>query len=91
MNKQQIIDEFMDHIDFEKIHRVMQSLDWSWQGTRGVPELYEIRQFLRKLLNEFIDRNLDGIRCGGFCIQKEGDIIRVSFEVNSWEVDLTEE
>lgn len=91
MNKQEIIDSFMDYMDFNKIHNTMEALNWSWVNTNGVPEVWEIRQFFRQLLNEFIDRHLSAIQSGGFCIWKEDDVIRAAFEVESWEVDLTEE
>lgn len=92
MNKQIIIDEIMDFLDFEKIHRVMEALNWGWVDTEGeVPEVWEIRQFLRKLLNKFIDSNLDLLESGGFVITKieteDGEAIKVIFNVESWETE----
>lgn len=59
----------------------MKFLNWTWATTGAVPEIYEIRQFLRKLLNEFIDKNLSQIQCGGFRVRKEEDDIIVTFEI----------
>lgn len=91
MCRQEIIDSFMDYMDFNKIHNTMKALNWSWVGTNGVPEVWEIRQCFRQLFNEFIDRRLSAIQSGGFHIWREGGIIKAAFEVESWEVDLTEE
>lgn len=82
----------MDFLDFEKIHRVMEALNWGWVDTEGeVPEVWEIRQFLRKLLNKFIDSNLDLLESGGFVITKieteDGEAIKVIFNVESWETE----
>lgn len=77
----------MDYMDFNKIHKAMKALDWKWYFTDGVPEIYEIRQFLREQLHYFMDNNLKELSCGGFLIRKDNDTIRVVFEVASWEVD----
>lgn len=81
MTKQEIIDNCMDYLDFEKIHKVMKFLNWTWTPTYQVPEIYEIRRFLRNLLNEFIDKNLPQIQCGGFRIRKDRDSIIITFEI----------
>lgn len=86
MEKQKIIDEVMDFLDFDKIHKVMLLLNWSWARYNQVPETYEIRQFLRELLHEFIDQELNELQCGGFCIRKYNEGIRVSFEIETLEV-----
>ena len=87
-SKQEIIDEVMDYLDFEKIHNTMIALNLQWWNIDGVPEIYQIRQFLRKLLNELIDENLKEIQCGGFRVRKEHEVIIVTFEVESLEVEL---
>ena len=76
----------MDFLDFEKIHKTMETLNWHWAGVGGVPEIYEIRQFLRKFLKEFLDEDLPESSCGGFRIWKGRDTINISFEVTSLEI-----
>lgn len=88
MCKQGIIDNFMDYMDFNRIHEVMVALDWKWASTNGVPEVSEIRQTFRRLVNELFDRDLEAIQTGGFRIWIEDDAIKAAFEVESWEVDL---
>jgi len=29
-NEQKMVDECMDYLDFEKVHKVMTFLDWKW-------------------------------------------------------------
>lgn len=86
MNKQAMIDEVMDFLKFEKIHKVMKFLNWEWAPENRVPEIYELRQFVRQLINELIDRNLAEIQCGGFRVRKGSESIIVTFEVESLEV-----
>lgn len=76
----------MDFLDFEKIHKVMEALNWTWAGCDGVPEIFELRRFLRELLNEFVDRNLLSTSCGGFNICRIKNTIRVSFELTQWTI-----
>jgi len=47
------IEHIMDTFDFNKVHKVMTSLDWAWYcggGAEKVPELCELRQTARILL-----------------------------------------
>lgn len=88
MCRQEIIDNFMDYMDFNRIHEVMVALDWKWAFTNGVPEVSEIRQTFRKLVNELFDEDLKDIQTGGFHIWIKDDVIRAAFEVESWEVEL---
>ena len=37
MRRQEIIDSFMDYMDFNKIHEVMVALDLEWASTNWVP------------------------------------------------------
>lgn len=86
MSDQEIIDEIMDFLDFEKIHKTMEALNWYWADVDGIPEIYEIRHFLRKLLKEFLDENLSESSCGGFRIWKSQNTVNISFEITSLEV-----
>ena len=87
MTKQEIIDDVMDYLNFEKIHKVMVATNWEWANVNGVPEVYQLRQFLRKFLRDFLDSTNVEAACGGFYIKRyEDGSIKVSFEVNSWTV-----
>lgn len=86
MNKQEIVDEVMDFLEFEKIHKVMKFLNWEWAPENRIPEIYELRRFVRELINDLIDKNLSEIQCGGFRVRKCNESIIVTFEIESLEV-----
>lgn len=88
MNKQKIIDKVMDYMNFDKIHKAMEALNWIWYPDNEVPEIPRIRQFVRRLLNQLIDENLKGIQSGGLYISKTDDKIRISFEVTHLDVEI---
>jgi hypothetical protein len=91
------INEILDNFDFEKVKRVMDFLNWEWAGSNGVPEIYELRQHARKLMNTAVTECLKSkgtdytTECGGFrveCNKYEGDpkiYLRLSFNLESWE------
>jgi hypothetical protein len=59
MNRQEQIDDIMDHFDFEKVHKAMVALEWVWHnsstGRSEVPERWEIRKRARTLLHNAMD------------------------------------
>lgn len=71
---QSIIDDIMDNFDFRKVHRVMKYLNWTWASSNGVPEVFELKDCARRLLNEclcsMIMKGEDtwGIATGGFYV-----------------------
>lgn len=89
MSRQHIIDEVMDYFNFEKIHKTMLFLNWTWHNT-GVPEIYELRQFVRELLNQLFEENLKEISCGGFHLYRKEDSIVVTFELTYLDIDINE-
>lgn len=45
------IEYTLDFLDYGKIHKAMDALDWNWVGsTFGIPETWELRQAARNLL-----------------------------------------
>lgn len=86
MNKQDIIDEIMDYLNFEKIHKTMQILNWTWliDEQFQIPSIPQIRRFLRKQLNTFLNENLKFISCGGFEIFKIEEDIHVVFAITDY-------
>lgn len=50
---QSLIDEVMDNFDFNKVRKVMKQLNWRWASAEdGIPEVYELKDSARRLLNE---------------------------------------
>jgi len=62
--------EVLDNFDFDKVLKVMEFLDWKWQGK--IPEKVELIQTARKLLIETMEMLFDkseeitAISTGGF-------------------------
>ena len=53
--RDQMIDAVMDEFDFEKVHRVMNFLEWKWINERKdleVPSIAQLKQAARRLLRE---------------------------------------
>jgi len=94
---QDAIDNIMDNFDFEKVHRVMEYLDWKWAGIDGygVPNIYELRKRARMLIKEAVkdlERDKEcNISTGGFCVSAwrapEDDkvFIKLSFVITDWD------
>lgn len=73
---QEKVDYIMDSFDFHKVHKVMQTLNWTWVSgpdsdfKMEVPDEFEIRRSVRKLFNElftyFTDADRGNVATGGF-------------------------
>lgn len=72
-------DNIMQEFDFEKIHRVMEALEWGWavsgDFTTRVPETSEIRREAKRLMDEVIKQYAEtgetwcGVATGGFDVE----------------------
>jgi len=68
------IHSIMMYIDFEKIHNVMEFLDWGWRN-EGVPTVESIKNELFDLLIRVVeegakeDKSSYSISCGGFLVE----------------------
>lgn len=53
--------------DFEKVHRVMESLNWEWVSTAGrkVPSVETIKEEAKRLLLSVYTDERGSISCGG--------------------------
>ena len=83
---QKLIDEVMDCFDFERVHKAMVALDWTWHDVDGVPDVYEIKKHARALLKDAIKRNVI-LSTGGFRVGFDPDeeVLFLEFIVDSWE------
>ena len=64
------VNEVMDLFDYERVHKVMEFLDWKWAG-KDIPEIYDLRVKSRKLLEEAANKVIEGeeyyfVATGGF-------------------------
>ena len=47
-------DEAMQCVDFDRIHKVMEFLDWRWAAIDGVPSIYQLITLVQKLYKDFL-------------------------------------
>jgi phage pi2 protein 07 len=68
-NHQKIVEEIIDYTDFEKIHKVMEALNWTWATTEGrVPTEEELKEQAKSLLFESLKKKCN-VATGGFWIE----------------------
>jgi len=71
--------------DFEKVHSVMEFLDWEWHGKDGrhVPSIVEMIRNLEDLLKSaisFMDNGFSSVGTGGFMVEIfEDNDVEISF------------
>ena len=53
---QEQIDYILDSFDFETVKKTMDTLQWLWYDTVGVPEIYDLRVHARRLLKEVCEQ-----------------------------------
>jgi hypothetical protein len=66
---QEQIDEIMDTFDFERVHKVMEYLDWTWGGYPESPSISVIRIHARERLKDAVKHGSSNT--GGFVATKE--------------------
>lgn len=79
------IEDILDEFNFEKVHKAIEALDWTWYYN-GVPTIAELRRSARRLLNDVAE--VDGditMGTGGFQAQKRYGNIGLLFCIdNVW-------
>lgn len=87
-NKTQVeqINEIMDWFDFDKVHRAMQALNWTWYG-KDVPLVGQIRKQARELLTEVANTDASCVSTGGLKASKTDGILFLEFVVEYWEAE----
>lgn len=80
LNKLEIANAVMDQIDFERIEKTMEALNWGWASTSGLPPVKsQIMKFARKeILNNisnlaYLQGDSLTTSCGGFTVRSEID------------------
>lgn len=84
-----VAEKLLGSFDFDRVHNVMVLLGWKWQrnGLEHVPEVPELRESARELLDALIRQGHSGsISSGGFVARRvtyteEGLSLRLSFVV----------
>ncbi len=82
---QEMADEIMDEFDFDKVHRCMVALNWTWHDCAGVPEKSELRRACRGWLRNAIAGRAGA--SGGFSVRidREEGSLTLQFIVEAWD------
>lgn len=77
--------EIGESFDWEKVHKTMKHLNWTWWNTEGVPSIFQIIEKARGLCE---DAYISGYSAtGGFqaSYDKETNRLKLEFVVSNWE------
>lgn len=90
MKKKKAIEHILDNFDFERVHKVMTVLNWTWYFTEGVPEISDLRKEARRLLKDVAKRKEDRVctGTGGFEVYKEDGVLELKFVVAEWDEEF---
>lgn len=95
MEKQKAISGIIENFDFEKVHKVMEFLEWGWQDD-GVPTIGKLMLSAQKRLEEAFDycnsnKTNYYTGSGGFHIKADYDkkegctYLELSFQLANWD------
>lgn len=87
--QQELIDDIMDNFNFEKVHKVMEFLNWTWWNNELKkdinPTIQDIRSDARKKLKRILEENHSSIESGGLVARKYDDgTISLEFKIEYW-------
>lgn len=93
---QNSIEEIMEYFDFDRVHKAMVALNWTWFDV-GAPTIDDLKRQARRLLDEVaskIENSDEGqfyIATGGFKASARryekspgGILLELTFEVSRW-------
>lgn len=84
----ELVEEILDEFDFEKVHKVMVALEWTWHGSVESPSIGDLRRMARGLLQELLRNDKYHITgTGGLYAYRIADTVGLRFEVTSYEVE----
>jgi len=69
------IDEIMDNFEFDRVQKMMTSIDWTWytDGESKIPSQPELREAARSCLRTVAEKDCFMVGSGGFtAINREG-------------------
>lgn len=80
----------MDNFDWEKVHKVMKFLKWTWATSledNSVPSIRELKLSALWHLNSLDKENLYCSSSGGLIARKVNGNYYLAFELTSWDCD----
>jgi hypothetical protein len=88
--REEQIEEIIENMDWEKIHRTMTYLNWQWRDD-GVPSIGKLVNEASRLLRE-VDQPANGGYArqgtGGLYATNTGYTLNLEFVLNSWQSDV---
>ena len=76
------IDYIIDHFNFKKVKKHMDSANWTWGFNNNVPSIFELKSSALNLLMNAVDEESGyWVESGGFCVMKCGDYLKLNFSV----------
>ena len=84
--KNKLVNEVIEDFDFDKVHRVMVSLDWRWtieNGERTVPSSYRMMKTANRLLRDcaqyYGNKEFHTCGAGGFMASLDNGTLALQF------------
>lgn len=92
---QEHMDEVMDCFDFNKVHKVMNQLNWRWCDSKEPPSIQELRVYVRERMRQIYQSSCRKTKSAGFSITYESwnadgvefDGFCVEFIVSDWDTN----
>ena len=86
--KEQLINDVLDCLDFEMIYQTMLYLDWKWRGV--IPSKRQIMKVAEELLYTLLNEESTNIYYGGFLADFDGQQLRIAFSVAESDILLSD-
>ena len=88
-DENEIIEEFLDEFDFDKVQKTMEALEWTRHNTYPeTPRISQLRKLARSLMKSCVEHEEYTIATGGFFVSKrtfnEKPYYRLMFVVEEW-------
>lgn len=92
MKTKKAIKKILKNFDFEKVHRVMESLNWYWNDTKdgGVPTVEELKSQAKDFLKRVTEGEFSVISSGGLEAEYRNKVLTLKFVLAEFEVDKNE-
>ena len=92
MKTKKAIKKILKNFDFGKVHRVMESLNWTWVDSKdgGVPTIEELKAQAKDLLTKVTEGEFSIISCGGFEAEYRDKVLTLKFVLEEFEIDKNE-
>ena len=73
-------------LDFDKIVKTMNCLEWSWDGSIDAPTLSKLKEIATRLLTDMLEKGHSRQATGGFEAWRNGEEFGIRFVVTSTEI-----